>query len=143
MLVVIRTLHHRGRGGQVTSEEDHGVDDGREAGTEARPGIGAPERIFRPGAGISAHDREASQPILLRARHRAANVLVLDDKRVEEQIIFVIVDARFLGRDVHAFALQRRHIGRAPLPLGCRAHGFCCLLLSRRNRGFGAVRPGT
>ena len=49
MLVVIRTLHHRGRGGQVTSEEDHGVDDGREAGTEPRPGIGAPERIFRPG----------------------------------------------------------------------------------------------
>ena len=78
MLVVIRTLHHRGRGGQVTSEEDHGVDDGREAGTEPRPGIGAPERIFRPGAGISAHDREASPP-LGRARHRAANVVVLDD----------------------------------------------------------------
>ena len=54
MLVVIRTLHHRGRGGQVTSEEDHGVDDGREAGTEPRPGVGAPERIFREqkGAGV-------------------------------------------------------------------------------------------
>ena len=29
-------------------------------------------------------------------------------------------DARFLGRDVHAFALQRRHMRRTPLPLAAR-----------------------
>ena len=29
-------------------------------------------------------------------------------------------DARFLGRDVHAFAMQRRHVRRTPLPLAAR-----------------------
>ena len=63
-------------GGEVTSEEDHGTDDGREARREPRTGV--EELPFRPGAGISAHDPEAPPP-LGRTRHRAANVLVLDN----------------------------------------------------------------
>ena len=55
--------------------EGYGEDD-REARREPRTGV--EELPFRPGAGISAHDREAAPP-LGRARHRAANVLVLDD----------------------------------------------------------------
>ena len=64
-------LHHRRR----ERREGYGEDD-REARREPRTGV--EELPFRPGAGISAHDPEAAPP-LGRTRHRAANVLVLDD----------------------------------------------------------------